>query len=688
MKMIKTAALLLLVMTVMGMLLSVTAAAETQTASVDISADTHGKGDRVSGRLNYIFRRADINSRYNCYYYEDNYFSEKSTVYNPHLATVSLVAALSSFTVLGGDAQNCYYKADYLFNCFGFSGFETNAETDYPPTSETIGVIMAKKTVLDEGKPYTLVSVVIRGGGYYSEWANNFLVGGADENNGDHKGFSDSRDRALGFITDYIERNVEGDMKIWITGFSRGGAVAGLLGAWFNDNRAELPALGATLRHDDIFAYTFEAPGSVDKKNLVGKKYDNIFNFVSENDYVPRLPFSGHPEQGWNFERPGVRKSYPNIDKSNIKEFEQILKAIKPGASYEINNFTSLLPSLGNTQASFLDKFVSGAAERLDRQTYVNNVQEPLVEIMSNLMGMSSSEYDRAIGGFVSGLCADLGISSGVGLYWVTSFIDSLVDGGEEADAFVSSAVSNLVKAGIIDEYNKETEICIYTLVDCFFRGESDDVRLAYFFINIFLNTVSTEIGGYTVTQNRVLSAHYPELIMALGIYSDSYYKGEQLTGYDRYAPSSEENVVRIEIKSYGISRTAYYYKGDTVHLDASLTGCLESEGWYLGGRKLSDSPEYSFRADESVTLELRTKELHGDLTDWIVGQQPTDSSPGFRYRICNDCARHVDRENLPRTGAEPWDTGAVVLVSSSAALGIVLVSVLAIAVLRRRKPK
>ncbi len=691
MRKIKISATALAILVFLSSFLSVSASAETISPSVEVSAVSHGKGDNISSGIGYIFSDVDITSRYANYYYSDEYFAAKSTVYNSHLATMSLVAAFSSFSS-SSYADNCYLMAEYLFTKIGFSGFETNAETDFPPSSETIGVIMAKKTLLENGEPYTLVSIVIRGGGYESEWASNFLVGSADECDGNHKGFSDSRDRALTFITDYLERNVEGNTKLWITGFSRGGAVAGMLGAWFNDNKASLSDIEISLQHDDIFAYTFEAPASMDKKNLVGKNYNNIFNSISENDYVTRLPFSGYPEYGWNFERPGVEKTYTEVNKMNIDEFEEVLKAINSNSSYEIGDFTTILTSLGSTQSSFLDKFVSAAAKRIDRQTYAEKIQGTVFEIMNNLMSKTGDEYNETVATFVRGFLDDIAPGSEITLSWVFNLLESLLSENERTEDIVSAIGRNLEKAGIIDEYDEEIRAGLNALVACSFQGGSDDIRLVYFFVNMFLNTVEREVDGQSITENRLLEGHQPYLIMALQMFSDSNYSGNKPSGYKTSADNEGENVVKVELLADGVSYTAYYYRSDTVKVNAEVSGCISGTGWYCGSERLSDSYTYVFSASESLSLEFKTEEYHAHTTDLTEGHELAEARSGVKYKMCNDCGKIIEVVDPPKSSNNGKGSGygdfPVAIVAASVASGILLLSAGITVALRRRAPK
>ena len=76
-------------------------------------------------------------------------------------------------------------------------------------------------------------------------------------------------------------------MKIWITGFSRGGAVANVTAAKCTDSG----------RFQDVYAYTFAAPRTTRQPG----NYRNIFNIIRKNDPVPKVPLAD-----WTYQRYGV----------------------------------------------------------------------------------------------------------------------------------------------------------------------------------------------------------------------------------------------------------------------------------------------------------------------------------------------------------------------------------------------
>lgn len=117
-----------------------------------------------------------------------------------------------------------------------------------------------------------------------------------------HEGWYNAANKALSFLDEYIaSKNITGRVKVWIAGFSRGGATtnlaAGLLDNKFDENNEMAFSNGATLTHDDLYAYTFEAPQGANYNSVNVRKpgdpiYNNIFNVVNPNDLVPKVAMS------------------------------------------------------------------------------------------------------------------------------------------------------------------------------------------------------------------------------------------------------------------------------------------------------------------------------------------------------------------------------------------------------------
>jgi hypothetical protein len=222
------------------------------------AADTN---DVTEGSFNYIpaFAAEAVTEKF---FYSDNYFTEPSDSDNTHLRTMSMALALSTMEV-GGSS----YVTDLLSDI----GFEDIAIGDMndKPTKDTIGTAIGHKNI--DGQE--LVAVAIRGSKYDSEWASNLTAGAQ----GDIQGFSDASEKVNDRLRDYLADNELTDVKLWITGYSRAGAVADLTAVYINEHTAEFETSA-----DDVYVYTFEAPAA----SASDKVYDNIHETRNKNDII------------------------------------------------------------------------------------------------------------------------------------------------------------------------------------------------------------------------------------------------------------------------------------------------------------------------------------------------------------------------------------------------------------------
>ncbi len=252
------------------------------------------------------------------YYYSDYYFWPSARGFNQQLATMSLCFQLSSWSSAedfsspeNPDYEEKAKNAKSLLNELGFSNIVVNSYYKEKPITDSIGAVIGQKQIVVDGKNYTLIALAVRGGGYGKEWASNFVVGP----NGAHAGFDAAKVKILNFLRQYIASNgIQGDIKLWLTGYSRGGAVANLTAAAIDDNPSLV--LGGTpsepnlsnrhLDRKDIYAYTFETPAGTIANNADADTYNNIFNIINLSDPVPKVAPSA-----WGFRRYGTDKILP-----------------------------------------------------------------------------------------------------------------------------------------------------------------------------------------------------------------------------------------------------------------------------------------------------------------------------------------------------------------------------------------
>ena len=209
----------------------------------------------------------------NTIYYSDDYFRHSSTEYDEHLATLSCI--MTNFSVPLDNPSSLdsdwYLKQPErlygFFGSIGFKDFETNDDYVSRSRFDSIGV----------------------GEGWYN-----------------------AANKTIDYINEYISANrITGKIKVWIAGFSRGGATANLAAGLLDNkilNDEEIFSNDVTLTRDDLYAYTFEAPQGANYNSETVEKpgselYNNIYNVVNPNDLVPKVAMSEY-----GFTRFGIDK--------------------------------------------------------------------------------------------------------------------------------------------------------------------------------------------------------------------------------------------------------------------------------------------------------------------------------------------------------------------------------------------
>ncbi len=368
---------------------------------------------KCTGRFSYPGVGEDYTAEY---FYDDNYFKESSYEYNQSLATMSLCLELSAW---GSEEESDYTRkmrnAEALLNELGFVGFDHNY-TDFTeegvngkPTKDSVGMVAANKLLSFDGKDYTLIAVAVRGGGYEREWASNFTMGAG----GHHEGFSRARDIVIAFLQNYVkEQRISGDIKIWITGYSRAAATANMVAGAIDNGTVYLS--GCNLEAKDLFAYTFETPAGVMDAEARSQKYSNIFNIINNNDSVPLVA-----PQEWKFTRYGKDQNIPTPELDTADIYKEKKNAMlwmyrKMGGykSYDVDDFarvtkadlkeilsggTYIQTKKDMSQREFLDKFVTLLANNYlkDRQNYVANYQSGIRDICGIYFGTDSKKTDK-----------------------------------------------------------------------------------------------------------------------------------------------------------------------------------------------------------------------------------------------------------------------------------------------------
>ena len=212
------------------------------------------------------------------FYYSDDWFSDSPSSENKELALASM-QLIASCVSDDTDSTGAAFLKGMGFEEVGFSDFASSDPDDCNYT-------WARKSLGDS----TLVAVTMQSVNRdwklrNKAWKQNFTVnepGDADPS-GEHYAYAKAADKV---IDDIAALAGDGDAVFWIMGQSRGGAIADILAVRLQEK----------LDKAKIFAYTFEAPATVDADAAGDYKF--IHNYICSDDIVTHVPMWGMTRYG------------------------------------------------------------------------------------------------------------------------------------------------------------------------------------------------------------------------------------------------------------------------------------------------------------------------------------------------------------------------------------------------------
>ena len=299
----------------------------------------------ISGMFRYDTFSADALSEK--FFYADAYFLHGGEAFDPHLRMLSLAAALCL-------SDKTEYAEEFL-SALGFDADSFRFDETDSVTPDSLGSIIACKPLEDA----VLVAVVLRGQRYGTEWNTNVAAG----ESGDIMGLACSAEKVLERLSEYIRSNKILRAKLWVTGYSRAGSVANLVGRALNED----PGAFASAK-EDIFVYTFEALRCSADKTV----YGNIHNVYDPDDLVAYL----FPSQ-WGLGLNGVEETIGGGEKITGK-----IMCLGDDGS-----FTADYSQIG--KAEFIERFSAFTARYMTRECYNAIIQEPLRDFVVMFFGKS-----------------------------------------------------------------------------------------------------------------------------------------------------------------------------------------------------------------------------------------------------------------------------------------------------------
>ena len=308
------------------------------------------------------------------YCYSNDYFMQSSYTYNSELATLSSKVALAAYN--GQLVSQGYANVEEMLANMGFADLYHNADYTQEPTAHSTGVCIGSRQL---GYGTTLVAIAVRGGNYAAEWGGNFVIGTGTH----HEGFQRGSDKVIAALKQYLQDNqISGSVKFWITGYSRGGAIANLTAARLDEARE----LGDNVYYsaEDVYAYCFEVPANTTDPQVGDELYGNIFNIINPIDLVPRVA-----PAAWGFSRYGRNVYIPA--KGVDREYSTYISKVK-------SSYAKYCPGISPTQLQRQQEILNILVEKLrvwlvDREFYRQVLEDELVGVLVDLAGNTGYDF-------------------------------------------------------------------------------------------------------------------------------------------------------------------------------------------------------------------------------------------------------------------------------------------------------
>jgi len=234
--------------------------------------------------------------------FSDTLFDSPASTFNYKLALAA--AGLSAAATSKKDAIDALKELGFNETNISQKNCDSENSYDVVNTAEnikhTVGYTFATKQIIAGEKRYNLVTIVVRGTANEGEWFSNFMLKSKEAEQWNdfaipdfHWGFSLANNNLLDALDAYLLSIHNGlPTKYFVTGHSRGAAVANLTARALSLNNDYATK-------DNVYVYTFATPNVSKQSDVKNQnKFDNIFNFVNAEDFVPYLPLS---VEGWNY---------------------------------------------------------------------------------------------------------------------------------------------------------------------------------------------------------------------------------------------------------------------------------------------------------------------------------------------------------------------------------------------------
>lgn len=550
-------------------------------------------------------------------YFSQGYFEHPSTEYDPHLATASVAMAISTYTDFGPWDEAWYqgqsrFVGEY-FSAIGFEGFTVNEDYRQSARFDTIGLAAAHKAMGD----YTVVAITPRSGGYFREWGNNMHLGDGSLSDMMHEGWYNAANKLISFLDDYVsDQGINGKVKLWMTGFSRGGATTNIA-AGLLDNRLDrgeqIFSNGARTSREDIYAYTFEAPqgANVYSKNVKAPKdalYDNIFNIINPLDIVPKVAMKQYGFTRFGRDKYVRTKFYdPDNYASISKTYRALNDVINQNKEVTVNHCDEF--AMGGFEFKYL------GADILAFLTANIFTDHQLADYVKSLKDDTKAKYDANIAGSI--ILEEVVKNIGGRDKYVEKYqtpLESVMLLIQNEAKPVSSPFSKLIKtffaktvtsllggegkakAEIIDGWGKDIGEELYKLVNVL-AGPLFDVYWER----------PNELFSFAGFAPYIMQNHYPDFVFTHLASQDSYY----IDAYNQGKGGSDRIAVTTFMDNADYGRMKFFgYNDIGLRLDSKKgRRVINIDGHYVGKSDIDScdagyaAAYYSYVTEEKMEL-------------------------------------------------------------------------------------
>ncbi len=439
--------------------------------------------------------------------YSDGYFDVPSPGDHPELRAVSYALALAGYEnqadgYPSNNPQNPFPKLKNMLEQMGFSDFQS-WDASSEPDGHSMGSTIGRKT-LPSGQE--LLVVAPRNYNYMTEWLSNFNVG----TSGDHEGFSESASYIKDDLDEYLSSRTLSEYKLWMVGYSRGGAVVDLAAKMINENLSDYD-----MSANDFYVYTFGAP----RASITKTGYTNIHDVKDGNDLILGYVF---PEL-WGFYNTGTYEEIHPADLEISTSVVNISELANPATAANIlSNNDGLTEQVGTMSGrEFMDSWMRFVTDNgLTREYFDTEVKEPLSAVMKLYQMRKLDKQGEFIDFFKDTSAGLAGMVAGNALY------DLLFNHGGDLSMFPTYNLLVDVLKGTAT--STETDQLIASISD--YMGEYDDYETK-------LGQVPTitrdEFAGIKENLPKLVKALIP-IIVADAAYTQETY-GEEYSLYYTY---------------------------------------------------------------------------------------------------------------------------------------------------------